>query len=174
MEELEAIDRIVEQLREFLRLNYMTGAEVARRIDVRDSTLYSWLQGESRPSRPERITAFLKSIPAESGSGITPNGYQYREYKNWRGIPKPRRCPFCKGAKGEVRKARGGYKGVCPNCGATGPKRESYDEGLRAWNGRTTHLLFAHHTFHSHHIRVLLLFLRGGFRFTRIFRSNGG
>ena len=79
---------------------------------------------------------FLKSIPAESGSGITPTGYEYREYKNWRGIPKPRRCPFCKKEKGEIRKSRGGFLGVCPNCEATGPKRERYDEALRAWNGK--------------------------------------
>jgi transcriptional regulator with XRE-family HTH domain len=91
-EETKKIDAIVERLREFIRLNYLTGAEVARRIGVRDMNVYSWLQGESRPLKPERINAFLRSIPAESGSGITPNGYQYREYKNWRGIPKPRRC----------------------------------------------------------------------------------
>jgi len=114
----------------------MTGAEVARRIGVRDMTVYSWLQGESRPSKPERITAFLNSIPVEPGSGAAPNGYQYREYKNWRGIPKPRRCPFCKQSKGEIRKVRGGFQGVCPHCGATGPKRESRDEALMAWNGR--------------------------------------
>jgi len=122
----------VERLREFIRLNYMTGADVARRIGVRDMTVYSWLQGESRPSNPERITAFLSSIPAESGPGVAPNGYQYREYKNWRGIPKPRRCPFCKRAKADIRRSRG----VCPNCEATGPKRESDDEALRAWNGK--------------------------------------
>jgi rubrerythrin len=136
IQELREIDGIVERLRDFVRLNYITGAEVARQIGVRDMTVYSWLEGESRPSKPERITAFLKSIPAESGSGVTPNGYQYRECKNWRGIPKPRRCPFCKQAKGEIRKVRGGFQGVCPNCGATGPKRESYDEALMAWNGR--------------------------------------
>lgn len=56
--------------------------------------------------------------------------------QNWRGIPKPRRCPFCKQAKGEIRRARGGFQGVCSNCGATGPKRESYDDALRVWNGK--------------------------------------
>jgi rubredoxin len=74
-------------------------------------------------------------MPAER-SGIAPTGYEYREYKNWREIPKPRRCRFCKQAKGEIRKARGGFLGVCPNCGAIGPKRENHDEALRAWNGR--------------------------------------
>ena len=33
--------------------------------------------------------------------------------------------PFCKQAKGEIRKAKAMYQGVCPNCGATGPKRQS-------------------------------------------------
>jgi hypothetical protein len=27
-------------------------------------------------------------------------------------------CPFCKQAKGEIRKIRGGFQGVCRNCGA--------------------------------------------------------
>jgi hypothetical protein len=51
----------------------------------------------------EPIIAFLDSVPADR-SGIMPPGYEYREYKNWRGIPKPRRCPFCKQTKGEIRK----------------------------------------------------------------------
>jgi hypothetical protein len=129
-------DAAVVRLREFVRLNYVSAGEVARRMGFRGETVYSWIKGQSRPAEPERITAFLNSIPAESGSGVAPNGYQYREYKNWRGVPKPRRCPFCKKAKGEIRKVRGGYQCVCPNCGATGPKRESQDEALRAWNGR--------------------------------------
>ena len=126
---------MVERLREFIRLNCVTAAQVARRIGFRDKTIYSWLADKSRPAEPELITAFLDSLPVEK-SGIAPTGYVYREYKNWRGIPKPRRCPFCKQAKGGVRKARDGFQGVCPNCGAMGPKRESYDEALRAWNGR--------------------------------------
>jgi hypothetical protein len=91
---------------------------------------------KARPAEPKRIAAFLDSLPRQNGSGIAPVGYEYREYKNWRGIPKPRRCPFCKRAKGEIRKIRGGFLGVCPNCGATGPKREIQDEALRAWNGK--------------------------------------
>jgi hypothetical protein len=65
-----------------------------------------------------------------------PTGFEYREYKNWRGIPKPRRCPFCKKAKGEIRNVNQVFRGSCPNCGAIGPKRETYDEALKAWNGR--------------------------------------
>jgi hypothetical protein len=114
----------------------MTGAEAARRIGVRDTTLYSWLQGKSKPRSGERVIAFLDAVPAER-EGITPTGYQHREYKNWRGIPKPRRWPFFKRAKGEIRKVKGTYQGVCPNCGATGPKRETPAEALSAWNGKS-------------------------------------
>ena len=127
----------VERLREFLRFNYLTGSQAARQIGVRDTTLYAWLQNKSKPESDTaaRITAFLDSLPAERG-GIMPIGYEYREYKNWRGIPKPRRCPFCKEAKGEIRKAKRVYQGVCPNCGAMGPKREGYNPALLAWNGK--------------------------------------
>lgn len=127
----------MEPLREFLQLNYVAGNQVARRIGVRDTTLYSWVQGNSRPAfaRVARISAFLDSLPPER-TGLVPTGYEYREYKNWRGIPKPGRCPFCKRSKGEIRKARRVYQGVCPNCGATGPKREGYHEALKAWNGK--------------------------------------
>ena len=93
-DDLKEIDGLVERLREFVRLNYMTAAEVARQIGVRDTTIYDWLLGQARPAEPKRIAAFLDSLQRENGSGIAPTGYEYREYKNWRGIPKPRRCPF--------------------------------------------------------------------------------
>ena len=68
-----------------------------------------------------------------------PTGYEYREYKNWRGIPKPRRCPFCKKqTKGEIQKAKRIYHGVCPNCGAVGPMQGNYDDALKAWNGQAS------------------------------------
>jgi hypothetical protein len=52
-------DKGVERLREFIRFGYMTASEVARRIDVHESTVNSWA-----------------------------TGYEYREYKNWRaGFP---------------------------------------------------------------------------------------
>jgi hypothetical protein len=135
-DELKEIDALIERLREFTRLNYVTAVEIAREIGVRDSAVGAWLRGEKRPEKPELISAFLDSLPKENGSGIAPSGYEYREYKNWRGIRKPRRCPFCKQAKGEIRRSRGGFLGVCPNCEAGGPKRESRDEALAAWNGK--------------------------------------
>jgi hypothetical protein len=135
-EELKEVDTLVERLRDFIRLNYMTAAEVARQIGAREATIYDWLLGRTRPAEPQRIATFLDSLPREKGSGVAPTGYEYREYKNWRGIPKPRRCPFCKETKGDIRRSRGGFLGVCPNCEARGPKRESHEDALRAWNGK--------------------------------------
>lgn len=82
---IEEQDAVVAQLREFLRLNYMTGAQAARWIGVRAATLYSWLAGESRPASPKVIAAFLDAMPSDR-LGIAPTGDEYREYKNWRGI----------------------------------------------------------------------------------------
>ena len=109
----------------------MTAAEVAREIGVHDSSVYSWLLGQDRPAEPKRVAPFLDSLPRQKGSGIAPVGYEYREYKNWRGIPKPRRCPFCKKVKGEIRRRSGGFSGLCPNCEARGPKRESHDDAAQ-------------------------------------------
>jgi hypothetical protein len=60
--ELKELDALVERLRDFIRRNYVTAAEVARQIRVNDSTVYSWLLGKARPTEPERITAFLDSF----------------------------------------------------------------------------------------------------------------
>src|SRR5258708_28519540 len=125
-EELKEVSAAVERLGEFARLNYVTAAEVARQMGVRDTTIYDWLLGKARPAKPKRITAFLKSLPKDRGSGIAPTGYEYREYKNWRGISKPRRCPFCKQAKGDIRTTRGEVLGVSPNFDAGGTLRDCH------------------------------------------------
>jgi hypothetical protein len=66
-EELNAVDALLERLHDFIRLNYLTAAEVARQIGVRDATIYDWLLGRTRPTEPQRITAFLDSFPREEG-----------------------------------------------------------------------------------------------------------
>ena len=83
----------VGRLREFLRFNYMTGTQLTRQIGVTDTTLYSWLQGNSKPRSGERIIAFLDSIPAER-AGHHADRLPVSRIENWRGIAKPRRCSF--------------------------------------------------------------------------------
>jgi hypothetical protein len=50
-DDLKEIDVLVERLREFVRLNYMTAAEVARQIGVNDTTVYSMASGSSKTGR---------------------------------------------------------------------------------------------------------------------------
>jgi hypothetical protein len=140
----EERDRAIDHLRDFLNVNYVPATEVARSLNVRPERVYSWLSGKSRPSHPERITAFLDALPNEPGSGVTPTRYEYREHKNWRGIPKPRRCPFCKrakgrGAEGERRLSRS----LSQMRGATGPKQVDRVAALLAWNAKVKDFNFA-------------------------------
>jgi len=65
-EELKEVVALVERLRDFIRLNYTTAAE----IGVRDSTVYSWLLGQARPAEPMRIIAFLDSLTLEGGNRL--------------------------------------------------------------------------------------------------------
>jgi hypothetical protein len=74
-EELKKVDALVERLREFVRFNCVTAAEVARQIGVHDSAVYAWLLGQARPAEPRRVAAFLDSVPRRNGSGIAPVGY---------------------------------------------------------------------------------------------------
>ena len=74
-DDLKEIDVLIERLREFVRFNYITAGEVAREIGVHDSSVYSWLLGQARPAEPERVAAFLDSLPRQNGSGIAPVGY---------------------------------------------------------------------------------------------------
>jgi hypothetical protein len=54
--------RLLSASESLFRLNYMTAAEVARRIGVRDTTIYDWLLGRARPAEPKRIAAFLGTV----------------------------------------------------------------------------------------------------------------
>jgi len=63
------IDAIVERLREFVRLNYMTAGEVARQIGVNDSTVYRgfWVKPDQQNlsrSRPFYILYRQRTDPA--------------------------------------------------------------------------------------------------------------
>ena len=52
-EELKEVDALFQRLRDFIRLNYVTAAEVAREIGLHDSTVYSWLLGQARPAEAD-------------------------------------------------------------------------------------------------------------------------
>jgi hypothetical protein len=125
------IDALVECLREFIRLNYMTAAEVARQIGVRDTTIYDWLLGRARPANPDRIAAFLDSLPRHRSNGI-----QILRIQELARYPQASPLPVLQAGEGrDSGKSRRAFR-VCPNCHASGSRRETNAEALPAWNGR--------------------------------------
>ena len=132
-------DPILAELRDYLNLSYDSEATVAAGIGVASTSLSEWLVGKSSPS-PEsvrKIRIFLEDLPDSQANGLAPVGFNHRPAPHLNSVPRPRRCPFCGKMRGEIRKVRSGtFRGVCPNCGASGPKQDRYDDALQAWNGR--------------------------------------
>ena len=111
IEELKEIDAVFHRLREFLRLNYPTGAEVARRLGVRDSIVYSWLQGEFKPAHPQRVRSFLDAVPVESSSGIVPERLPISGVQKLAWHSKTQALPILQASK-RAHTIRGGHQGV--------------------------------------------------------------
>jgi transcriptional regulator with XRE-family HTH domain len=59
---IEEIDQVVDRLREYWRVNYISEAELACRIGVAASSVSDWLRRKTRPSRPDLIKAFLDRL----------------------------------------------------------------------------------------------------------------
>jgi hypothetical protein len=53
----EVIDVAVERLHEFIRLNYITEKEMAKRVGVLSASMNASLQGKTTPAEPDRITS---------------------------------------------------------------------------------------------------------------------
>ena len=51
-----------------------------------------------------------------------PSGYEYREYKNWRGIPKPRRAHFARVLRARHERAMEAFKSEVAAGGYIGGK----------------------------------------------------
>jgi hypothetical protein len=92
-DDLKEIDVLLERLREFVRLNYMTAAEVARQIGVNDTTVYSWLLGQARSAEPKRITTFLDSLPREKWIRHGSNGISISRIQELARYPKASPVP---------------------------------------------------------------------------------
>jgi transcriptional regulator with XRE-family HTH domain len=132
----------MREFREYLARSYEANHKIAARIGVTEGTLSSWLSAKYRPSGKslEKLQAFLdaEAKRRDTGDGIRPiDRVPMRIVWPRRQLRYTRLCPFCRKARGEIRSLpRKKFQGVCPKCGATGPKRESHQEAIRAWNGR--------------------------------------
>jgi len=132
----------LHEFQEYLDLSYESPREFAARIGVAKETIWYWLSGRRQPKAKSlaKLRRFLDQEaqrPAH-GDGIRPTEtVPYKITKPIQQVRYARLCPFCRAARGKIRKlGAASFQGTCPKCGATGPKRESHQAGLRAWNGR--------------------------------------
>ncbi len=132
----------LREFKEYLDLSYESPREFAARICVTKETIWYWLSGRRQPKAPS-LAKLRRFLDAEAkrptqGNGIRPVGpLRYKITKPIQQVRYARLCPFCRKERGKIRKLGAvSFQGVCPKCGATGPKREGHQEALRAWNGR--------------------------------------
>jgi transcriptional regulator with XRE-family HTH domain len=132
----------LREFQEYLDLSYESPREFAARIGVAKETIWYWLAGRCQP-KAQSLAKLRRFLDAEAkrplqGDGIRPvEPVPYKIIKPIQQVRYARLCPFCRKERGKIRKlGAGSFQGACHKCGATGPKRESHQEALRAWNGR--------------------------------------
>jgi transcriptional regulator with XRE-family HTH domain len=132
----------LREFHEYFARSYEPPREFAARIGVAKETIWYWLSGRRQP-KAESLMKLRRFLDAEAkrplqGDGIRPvETAPYKIIRPIQQIRYARICPFCRKEQGRIRKlGAASFQGVCPKCGASGPKRESYQAALRAWNGR--------------------------------------
>jgi transcriptional regulator with XRE-family HTH domain len=132
----------LREFKEYVTLSYESPGEIAARVGVAQRTIWVWLSDKSQPN-PKSLAKLRRFLDSEAkrpaqGDGIRPiEIVSYKITKPLQQVRYARICPFCRKARGKIRKlGAASFQGACPKCGATGPKRQSQQEALRAWNGR--------------------------------------
>jgi transcriptional regulator with XRE-family HTH domain len=132
----------LREFQEYLDLSYESPREFAARIGVAKETIWYWLSGRRQP-KAKSLAKLRRFLDAEAerplqGDGTRPvETAPYTIIRPLQQVRYARLCPFCRKERGKIRKLGGAsFQGVCPKCGASGPKRESRQAALRAWNGR--------------------------------------
>src|SRR5258708_23257311 len=135
----------LSEVREYFASSHESERTIAACIGVSQTTICAWLAGKQRPSAEpvSRLRAFFDAEAKRplQGDGIrSVESVPYKITKPLQQVRYARICPFCRKARGKIRKlGSASFQGSCPKCGASGPKRESHQEALTAWNGRESH-----------------------------------
>jgi transcriptional regulator with XRE-family HTH domain len=132
----------LREFHEYFAQSYELPCAIAEHIGVAQATIWDWFTGRCQPKAQSlaKLRRFLDNEakrPAH-GDGIRPiETVPYKIIRPIQQVRYARLCPFCRKERGKIRKLNAtSFQGVCPKRGATGPKRESYQAALRAWNGR--------------------------------------
>jgi len=142
MSEIDA-KTTLREFKEYVDLSCELSREIAARVGVALKTIWVWLSYKSQPSA-KSLAKLRRFLDAEAkrppqGDGIRP--IETVPYKIIRPLQQVRYaglCPFCRTERGKIRKlGAGSFQGVCPKCGATGPKRGKPSGGAPSveWEG---------------------------------------
>ena len=122
----------LREFQEYLDLSYESPRQFAARIGVAKETICIGFPVDANP-KPHRLAKLRRFLDAETkrplqGDGIRPvETAPYKIIRPIQQIRYARICPFCRKEQGRIRKlGAASFQGVCPKCGASGPKRESY------------------------------------------------
>ena len=117
----------LREFREYFASNYESQSKIAARVGVTQATVSDWYpMGKSLT----KLWAFLDDEAKRSiSSGIRPiERVPIKIVLPPRQLHNARLCPFCRKTRGKIRPAgRKEFQGVCPKCGATGPKQAMLD-----------------------------------------------
>jgi transcriptional regulator with XRE-family HTH domain len=132
----------LREFNEYVDLSYEPTSTIAARIGVKQATIGDWLSGR-HPPKATSLAKLRRFLDAEAKRPLQGDGIRsiesvpHKIIRPFQRVRYARLCPFCRKARGKIRKlGAGSFQGACPKCGAIGPKRESHQEALRAWNGR--------------------------------------
>lgn len=132
----------LREFKDYFAGSYEAMGKLAKRVGITSVSLRDLVAGHREPSAKTiaKMRLFLdaESKRNRSGNGIKPTDpVPIKIIEPLRFVFRARLCPFCRKARGEIRPvSRKQFHGICPKCGATGPRREHHQEALRAWNGR--------------------------------------
>src|SRR5882762_3230625 len=99
----------LRQFQEYLDLSYESPREFAARIGVAKETIWYWLSGRRQP-KEKSLGKLRRFLDAEEkrplqGDGIRPiGGVPYKIIKPLQQVRYARICPFCRKARGKIRK----------------------------------------------------------------------
>jgi hypothetical protein len=159
----------VRELRDYVAVTYEANHKIAARIGVTTKTFTNWLTGRQPMGKAlEKLRVFLDAEAKrnDTGDDIRPiERVPLKIVLPPRQLHYARLCPFCRKARGKIRKLRATlFQGVCPKCGATGPKRESHRKRSGRGTGRKSaakYMIAAPITLHSPAARKISLITFG-------------
>ena len=110
----------LREFHEYFARSYEPPHTIAERIGVAKVSIWDWFAGRCQPKA--KLRRFLDSEanrPAQ-GDGIRPvETVPYKITKPLQQVRHARLCPFCRKARGKIRKlGAASFQGACPKCGA--------------------------------------------------------